>query len=1658
MQNRATTVVLSIIAFAATAGLVIAAGGSGADSSSSIQRTTATTVAASPAARTEKPRWLGVDNAVAKPAMRLKPRVIKAKPDFIERPGLASGSRLVVKFTDELRLRVLPDGTLLSLNGFDTTDLNNLFDENGVILEPVANVPEERIQAIINRAELHSGKAQPDLAGMYHVTGFRRDVDAISKALLRHDQVEWAEFQGMDDYTSNMVSLAEAPVAAPSPPIEPRQPAPILSAPLVKQGKGTPQDLPLGPLGSCCIYSPDNSVPDDSVYTYTCDDDGGAGITLTDCNAIANPVAGIFTVWGTQSNCALVDCTNNLIGACCLQTGVCADLFFNDCNILGGTYNGGAWTGGFGVETTNACGNTGLPACNSATGACCFPGLTPNCTDGFNNAADCGNAGGLWNGLGTTCASGLCDPPAAEQGACCFAEDEPLVPLSNTVVNAAGTLGCFTDDTSDCQGDGSTDYPFGSTNPAMVKYCEIVFSSGTPGTPDFVTAEEACSDAGGEFVGTDSTCIDCPVFGACCDDGECENTFLIDCADAESVEDGRFFVQLEVATNPRYWPTGGQSVLGGAYDLQTGRTIDTHFVSSIDISVGNIPWAGDGTCPIPPFSSFMTNLADNVSQVEALWTGFEGFTSADPGFTAVVTPRPIAVQQGGPGAPVITAAYAIACNGSQYCQYSYCTPYCYGEFVSQGQEFDGCNIFEDPGKPISCFGPIFDSSLNPLFNIGQGIPITRCGSQLPWFCGNGTLDAFGQPVPITTDRGCTDFYNPALFDPSEALGLTCQISVDEPLQPAGCGSADTLIENQLRGSCYWNRKIFPSYLESYEPALGGATPWGAIPLCYDGPYCDNYLCCDDVCAIAPQCCTDIDWPGVGGWNGDCAAVALGIALGQYQNVANCPGPTWFPTIPGLTVPYPAACGLSLAANNQCMSPSDVLGIEGFGDGAFRTGVTGGCSDLECCAKVCQIEPACGIAWTQDCVDIAKQLCYYTVPVNTDSPDFTPLQFHLLGRSVGSGTAQDGVPGFMRPLIPSPYYVFDENQQVPSYQSLQGVDAFDFSPFFGSQAPPRAANSRFQGPGLELQQQVDFTPSSGLYSWGEFMADISRGLHPAGPNVNGTKGLGVKVAVLDLAAWVQTYVDFEGNIQGAVHEDLLNVKLEGRDTPHPPVRMIFEPVATRPQRGTAVLGIIAAEENGFGVTGVAPQCQPYFFPMVDADLGFREVTAWINAIDSLGYGDIILATYRPNYYNPACDSSCLLNNASARALMEVATNAGIIVVTPAGDLACDIDASLAGQDNIDVIAVGGAMTNPFAQRYWTSNYGVTTVESAPTGISCSSWGQVVTTGGNMNLTEVAIATQSDNPGGDPDGYISRDKKTKSYTNDFGNNTIDGGSVAASALVAGSIACVQGFSLQRYGQGQSPAVMQQFPWDFGQPQQTPTGNNFNSESEDARPHYWHFDMEKTDAGYWSVQRMIKPDRMGVALVTDSDYALDNSGWITQAKLIRGTSYAGNLSSLRELDENYLAAYSELTGTGFYNPPFYVPGSPYYSSVGQYVDLMIEFTIPAATPIGNQIDTTVTLVNPDFPSTIEMYCWNWSLGKWQFMGIYALGDEPIDELTFTNFAGTANEIRNSEGKIYQRAVVISAGNSGGNDGPSFGFLTQFDSIVLEFIPGFGGGGPPG
>ncbi|MDG2291310.1 MAG: hypothetical protein P8L37_01525, partial [Phycisphaerales bacterium] len=128
MHNRALTVALSIIAFIATAGLVIAASptryGSTTNAPSAtapVPVTTAAKAIATVSTKGPKNPWLGVDPTMEKPFMSLKPRTPKAKAAKVERSNSANGSRLVVKFNDDVRLRTLPNGRLLSLTGKDIT-------------------------------------------------------------------------------------------------------------------------------------------------------------------------------------------------------------------------------------------------------------------------------------------------------------------------------------------------------------------------------------------------------------------------------------------------------------------------------------------------------------------------------------------------------------------------------------------------------------------------------------------------------------------------------------------------------------------------------------------------------------------------------------------------------------------------------------------------------------------------------------------------------------------------------------------------------------------------------------------------------------------------------------------------------------------------------------------------------------------------------------------------------------------------------------------------------------------------------------------------------------------------------------------------------------------------------------------------------------------------------------------------------------------------------------------------------------------------------------------------------------------------------------------------------------------------------------------------
>jgi hypothetical protein len=1419
--------------------------------------------------------------------------------------------------------------------------------------------------------------------------------------------------------------------------------------------------------GSCCVYELDAATRE--FNPSGCID----LLNNTDCAAQSDGVT-FFTQYEPGRECGVDDRCNGptfLIGACCLAGGQCLNLFEADCAAFG------RFDGGAGYPTL-ACGNGALPACNLTTGACCLAGFT--CLD--LTPAQCLTAPGDYQGDGTTCASGICSAPPAQFGACCFNDDTGLTVLSNVLLSNGGTFGVFSDDSVAGAGDGQTPYPVGPDNPLVVRNCAIVQSTGDPSDEDFESAEEACSAQGGQYIGDATDCSFCPRYGACCQEDECENIDLSTCIDSD--------LDVQLATDPtqgfgsNYWPTGA-NVIGASWYPEdpalnpTGRLFAPWYTDgspfsaqdAILLNVGLMPDptnSGGPGCPPTTGQSFIDIGTNNWNAALANWTGFLGFQNLN----AVVGQE---IPQG--GTPEMTAGSSIpqvatnpgestwnlACNPiAPLCDISYCSFWCAGPFSdSQGNFYNACTEVENPFAPVGC---------------QNFVPRSRCGSGIPplspFFCGESGNT--GVPTVLESDSGCTQWWN----DPEEAGQRCFPDAVDNPLTLGDCGTEETLVENQLHGNCFWNRdgtRGFPTYCDTYTQN-GPITPWGATYACYDGPYCDQYQCCEDVCAVNPLCCEWTDFPGAPNWNENCAAIATAMAAGasEYDLGARCLWDDWFPTLDGLTTPYPPACGITTGAiNNQCMSPAtDLSGqIDGIGENGGQV-ILGGCADLECCARVCAstegIALGCDALWSEGCVVLAQQLCYSTVPVNVGTPNFTPLQFHLRGSDVTNGNAQKYVPVEYQPLISAPFYVHD-SAFSHTWQSIDNVGAACLDPTTALQVSPP---TRWSGPGLQLEQSDPFAASTGLRSWGEFMAQISRGNHPAGPNVNGTKGLGVKIAVLDMSAWIQEYLNDQGAIQGAIHEDLRNIKLEGRDTNHPPVRMIFDSVTTRPQRGTGVLGLIGATENDFGVTGLAPQAETFFFPVVDADLGFRESSAWLNAIDAMSSGDIITATYEANYFGQGDECSSLATDPVTVTYIGLALDAGVNVIVPAGDFGCNIGDQIATttiEEIPNCIVVGGAMPNRFAQRWWTSNYTETTVDAtggnnsgtatAPD-ITCSSWGgPLVTTGGNGNLTRVAIQTTPDNAGGDPVGVVSLDQRRRSYTNDFGNNTNDGGSMAATAVVAGTLACTQGFSLQLFGVQMPPFKLVSLPFATGSPKERPIDFEVNSAWAEGPP-YRLFDQAFEDGAPWSPGRSIRASEMGQAMVTDQNWGLDSSGFITDVKFVRGEKLSGAIASLREIDENYLSGTSEYQSYGWYNPSFYMPGRPYYGTVGQYVDVMIEYTVPASQPIGNQVDTDVVIAEPPLFCTVELFTWNWTLRKWSYGGLTTAvpGNGDI-EYTYSSFSANFQDFVNSSGKMYQRVVTFSSGydTSGGGAITTKppGYLIRMDYIDLGFAPQSGGGG---
>ncbi|MCH2153385.1 MAG: hypothetical protein MK089_08615 [Phycisphaerales bacterium] len=1637
--------------------------------------------------------WHGIDSSRRKPVSSLNKRTPKRKPERISWPEGATQANLLIKFNDELKVRLDANQNAYSLTGHDLESFNVVLEGLELSLQPVYNVDPTILESIINRAELFSGEAQPDLAGTYYVVGTPADMDAAGMVLLKDPRVEWAQFTGVQedprdavaqrkqdlidrtvasiqgdqnksDWTSNTFEKPYETPAIPEitmhPPVETRGLVPGAGACCVTEDDVLTEPM----LGPNSFPGPNNPIVtkvcvSGQYNATTCLDldgkFGGPGTTCENAFLEEPPLSGNWI-----ANPRFYSCNDNApfegepnapttwpaVGACC-TAGDCDVLPLADCII-----EGGIWLDGL----ISRFDHEYHPITDGLT-----PTYNPNV-----NIQLLGSLYGLTNFINYGPA-GL-DPATSNTNYTYYAGNAELFPAPNafpiTVRSLTGNYQYLSEFTVSNYSDadqqpgnirrGLVDFNVDTLQPAWGNGLTDPFTGAFLATSGGFTYYDNANTSGvfynpNYYIG----CIDVSCqFGVCalpCWDATCTVT---EASSVGTLASSPIYTGAQLATVPENNVTCGNLIYEQACDGMINRSSVTGFNPT------GSAWQ-DLYTGLPRVPQAIGCQTENDSDDDLKSWFIEYFDAAN----GIICPP----------SPVSTITFYEPPEAEADILYGTC--------------FYGHQTY--PTMTINPVGNLQVIGIGNCYGSAHGCP-TWCNSQdlADQVCGFAPSCCDIDDVICPDDgyggyRGwsfiCADLANQ--FSPTaDALSVyytdfNQQLKVGGPYPEYNALGITPVVQRDLNGQPIIN------------PATGLPTVIPAPTKCQI-----NY-------GVQNQCLT--------------------AYFSEFQ-----------PSLSDRTF--------------------EINGGENGRD------TRGGCADFECCHRVCSIiepDPATGFnyasccesdpGWVQPCVDKAMEICYYEqngVYYN-NTPDFTPLQFNL-SQKVGRGIAQIPIPlrrlvtaPLLAPSIispipgnptiepdnwvqsvhqlawtanpyleagPDPTIIANQtsvaaltvtgqgnrrdsrgvSKQLPlQFDTLTGTiqpaipsDPVNWDQFYYGN-PPVLPIAWYGSQGLSLYGNTVgqpwptdpsfLSPSFGLYSWGQHMADMNPGYHPWGPHYNGTRGAGVRIAVLDTAAWLQEYVDSSGFLQGAVHEDLGNVILEGPALGYPEVDMLFDPFVTQPQRGTAVLGAIGAGANGFGVTGIATEAQLMFFPTVSASTGVREIDAWVHAIESLGYGDILIATY-PGFNS----TECLLQPQAGpgeeiRNLISLATANGITVVLPAGDTGSALDDTLGELEDTGACIIAASMPANTPHRYWSSNYSINpnTTFNGLLPITSGS-APITTTGGDCNLTMTAINTADDSPLGDPSGYISRDTAARSYTNNFGG--IFDGSKAAAAQAAAVAACLQGFSLQRYGIPQSPGNLRDLLWKSTRDRtEEPNSDGDNGGGSNQNPVFggsgYDFDLAAPapEEGAPEVGGYMDPANAGVYMVIDPQFALDSSEYLYDFRFIRGIQQFGMIFSLEEADQQYLIANSEPTARGSYTPDFEVPGAPIkYLSTGDYTDLYIQGVDPDDRGYTGNRSIVIDAIWP--PASItEVYMYSYTADRWMLCPSVYVNAEGSTQAEVEFDVNFPEQFFGSDGYWHARIVTHTGANGPGSDQPGggvAGFIIKYD--LFDFRPSGPQGGQDG
>ena len=694
---------------------------------------------------------------------------------------------------------------------------------------------------------------------------------------------------------------------------------------------------------------------------------------------------------------------------------------------------------------------------------------------------------------------------------------------------------------------------------------------------------------------------------------------------------------------------------------------------------------------------------------------------------------------------------------------------------------------------------------------------------------------------------------------------------------------------------------------------------------------------------------------------------------------------------------------------QCNVPGSKSGRSGWDQVAEDESILIGCQDYDCCLRVIATllqekdvqdpngeysdfewvnfghlgvpvdfeHPPLSGQWTPYMAMKARELCYPSVAkANLDpatggnpdnAPNFSSLQINAVAEAHQleydgantfewiAGPATDPVTGKittgladisgnsdLRQLIWAPMswsdpMLDDGSTCMPAHQNIYEMCP---EPYYGAN-------------GLGIWPEIDFNdPLSPVQeAFTSFASGVAylNGIQPTA-DLNAF-GRGVKIAVLAESAWLQEYTLF-GQQRGAIHPDLVdNVTLE------PGVTLDFtDEQATA--RGTAVLGVIAASNNGYGVTGLAYDAETWFFPTRGTGTpgtGSQEriEDAFFSALSVLDPGDIMVLAFEPI-------GNTIINSPNIQPFLEIAASLGISIIIPAGDAQADVgDApDIAGIENITVVGAATPGKDANYLRWWSSNYSaINTVDGFIPGLPniCAWGGGVVTTGGNANLT---LLTVEDAATVDPDTgeyRLTPLGKKWSYTNDFGAN-LDG-TVAAAAQVAAATACVQGFSRDWFGQSLLPAVLQARMWGTaltGNSIDVPAGIAGIGPANAGGTFTWDLDQVNADTPR-SVGRMPQMGRLLQSLYengpNEGEFGDDERpSSLISLQVITGRLIEGNWFNITVAGEDeWVSLKGVRAGPGYVDPVIGQPGDVYYPWRHNITDIMLTYEISPDAVIG-------------------------------------------------------------------------------------------------------------